>query len=136
MIFRKELLDIIDYAYTQAHDSDICVCPSAVPDWDDKRITDDMYERQLGVLSGIRLFIEHGFDDIPKFDNNALRILTEELERRVEDWLDVIKLEYGDEVPDNDVHFDRINERIHLLLLLMANLNTVELIKEYGLRAD
>ncbi len=136
MIFRTELLDIINYAYTQAHDSDICVCPSAVPEWDDRNLTDEMCEKQLEVLSGIRLYVEHGFENIPKFNANALKILSEEIERRIDDWLVLIKNVYGDTVPDNDEHFDIVNERVHLLLMLLANLDTVELIKEYGLRAD
>ena len=58
IVFRKELLDIIDYAYTQAHDSNICVCPSAVPDWDDKNLTDEVLERQLDMLKIIRKYVE------------------------------------------------------------------------------
>lgn len=73
---------------------------------------------------------------IPRFTEDAIRILTEELDRRIEDWLDVIKNEYGDDVPDNDSNFDSINERVHLLLMLEANLDTVQLIKEYGLSAE
>ena len=136
MIFKTELLDIIDYAYSQAHDSNICVCPSAVPEWDDRNLTDEMYNRQLSKLQGIRLFVEYGFECIPKFDAKALKILSEEIERRIEDWCDVMKQVYGDNVPDNDEHFDSINERIHLLLMLLANLDTVGLIKEYGLSAE
>lgn len=58
MIFRKELLEIIDYAYTQAHDSNICVCPSVVPNWDDHNLTDEMIDLQLDMLMIIRKFIE------------------------------------------------------------------------------
>lgn len=136
MIFRNELLDIINYAFDQAHDSNICVCPSAVPEWDDRHLTDEMCEKQLRVLRGIRTFVDYGFEYTPKFNEDALKILSEEIERRVEDWCDVIKQVYGDNVPDDDEHFDAINERVHLLLMLLANLDTVGLVKEYGLCAD
>lgn len=58
MIFRKQLLDIIDYAYEQAHDSEICVCPTAVPNWDDRNLTDEVVEHQLHSLRVIRKYIE------------------------------------------------------------------------------
>lgn len=57
VIFRKELLDIIDYAYGQAQDN-ICVCPSAVPEWDDMNLTDEMVERQLHFLRIVRRYVE------------------------------------------------------------------------------
>jgi hypothetical protein len=57
MLFREELLDIIDYAYTQAHDSLICVCPSAVPGWDDRNLTDDMIDHQLEFLNLLRCYV-------------------------------------------------------------------------------
>ena len=137
MIFKNELIDILNYAYDQAHDSNICVCPSAVPEWDDRNLTDEMCEKQLKVLNGIRAFIDYGFENTPKFDANALKILSEEIERRIEDWLDVIKQVYGDNIPEgDDEHFDAINTRVHLLLMLLANLDTVGLIKEYGLSAE
>ena len=56
MLFRKELIDIIDYAYSQAHDSCICVCPTAVPDWNDNALTDEMIDRQLYMLKMIRKY--------------------------------------------------------------------------------
>lgn len=58
MIFKQEFLDIINYAYDQAHDNLICVCPSAVPDWDDNNITDDMIDRQLFALNLLRRYVE------------------------------------------------------------------------------
>lgn len=57
MIFRKELVDILDYAYSQAHDSCICVCPTAVPDWNDNALTDEMIDRQLHMLKVIRKYL-------------------------------------------------------------------------------
>lgn len=57
MIFRKELIDIVDYAYSQAHDSCICVCPTAVPDWNDWALTNEMINRQLYMLRIIRKYL-------------------------------------------------------------------------------
>lgn len=68
-----------------------------------------------------------------KFDKRAIEILTEELDRRIEDWIDVLTQQYGETMPDNDPDYDAMNERIHLLLLLEANLDTVELINEFAL---
>ena len=57
VIFRKELLDIIDFAIERAKDN-ICVCPHAVPDWDDNNLTDEVIERQLDMLKIIRKYVE------------------------------------------------------------------------------
>lgn len=57
VIFRKELLDIIDFAIERAEDN-ICVCPHAVPDWDDNKLTDEVVERQLDMLKIIRKYVE------------------------------------------------------------------------------
>ena len=57
VIFRKELLDIIDFAIERAADN-ICVCPHAVPDWDDNNLTDEVIERQLDMLKIIRKYVE------------------------------------------------------------------------------
>lgn len=58
MRYRKELLEIINYAYGQA-ENNICVCPSAVPEWDDRNLTDEMYEKQLCKIRLVRAYFEH-----------------------------------------------------------------------------
>ena len=65
-----------------------------------------------------------------KFDEHAIEILSEELDRRIEDWNDVLINEYGNRFPTNDPNYDMLIERMHLLLLLKANLDTVELIND------
>lgn len=65
-----------------------------------------------------------------KFSDKAIKILSEELDRRFEDWVDVMHQEYGDSIPtEEDVNYDAIHTRMCLLLELRANLDTVEIIK-------
>lgn len=71
--------------------------------------------------------------NVCKFDVHAIEVLTEELDRRIEGWTEILDQTYGNEMPDNDPDYEMITERIHLLLLLEANLNTVELINEFAL---
>ena len=65
-----------------------------------------------------------------KFSDKAIKILSEELDRRFEDWVDAMHQEYGDSIPaEEDANYDAIHTRMCLLLELRANLDTVEIIK-------
>jgi hypothetical protein len=63
----------------------------------------------------------------PRFTERDIEILTEELNRRIEDWVDVIIDEYGHNVPTNDPSYKKICRRVELLQELCDNLDTVRL---------
>lgn len=60
----------------------------------------------------------------------AINILSEELDRRIESWNDVLVQTYGTRFPTNDPEYDELIERMHLLLMLKANLDTIELVND------
>jgi hypothetical protein len=65
-----------------------------------------------------------------RFGEYAINILSEELDRRIEAWNDVLVQMYGNRFPTNDPAYDELIERMHLLLMLKANLDTIELVND------